>query len=104
MILTLGYKVVKVRRVAFIHRIADKVCSRKPPFTSSDPYALGLVERAEFPGTGRFRQGILLHGWMDIQVAETDAREEGASPGRPAHMPTIATATPGERQHIGVGI
>src|SRR3712207_5059869 len=59
------------------------------PFTSSDPYALRPVERAEFPGTGRFRKGIWLHGGMDIQVAETVARGEGASPGRPAYMPTI---------------
>jgi hypothetical protein len=46
--------------VASIHRIADKVCSRKPIYTLSDVYALGPVLRVDVSPENRFRPDILL--------------------------------------------
>jgi hypothetical protein len=51
---------------ASIHRVADKMCSRKPIYNLSDAYALGPVLRGVSPDVGRFRPDILLHVWMDI--------------------------------------
>jgi hypothetical protein len=54
------------KRLLSIHRIADKACSRKPLFTLSDAYALGLVLRVDSSPEERFRSDILLHVWMEI--------------------------------------
>jgi hypothetical protein len=48
-----------------IHRIADKVFSRKPLFTRSDAYALGPVLRAKLLPDGRGRQYNMKQiGWI----------------------------------------
>jgi hypothetical protein len=55
-----------LKRLASIHPVADKAGSRKPLFTSADPYALGPGLRGVFAIDRRIRADILLHVWIDI--------------------------------------
>jgi hypothetical protein len=49
-----------------MHRIADKVCSRKPVYSRSNPYALGPGLRGDSASDCKLRLHTLLHVWIDI--------------------------------------